>query len=138
MLRKELVQPEESSNCWYAHLRRSGRCSEHFDFADHVVLGVCQYFAIQVWIYLSACCQSAGWYAWTRESSSFRVVATFQRLVEMHASKFSTQVKARVVTPCQAFLFIRCLFASHLALISPKPPETKQKLKHSPPGRCSS
>ncbi|CAM9946033.1 unnamed protein product [Pylaiella littoralis] len=48
-----LVQAKESSNCWYAHLRRSGRCSEHFDFADHVVLGVCQYFAIQVFEF---CC----------------------------------------------------------------------------------
>ncbi|CAM9152247.1 unnamed protein product [Ectocarpus sp. 4 AP-2014] len=44
---QDLVQPEESSNCWYAHLRRSGKCSEHFDFADHVVLAVCQYYAIQ-------------------------------------------------------------------------------------------
>ncbi|CAM9577011.1 unnamed protein product [Ectocarpus sp. 13 AM-2016] len=44
---QDLVQAEESSNCWYAHLRRSGRCSEHFDFADHVVLAVCQYYAIQ-------------------------------------------------------------------------------------------
>ncbi|CAM9269518.1 unnamed protein product, partial [Hapterophycus canaliculatus] len=44
---QDRIQPEESRNCWYAHLRRSGKCSEHFDFADHVVLGVCQYFAIQ-------------------------------------------------------------------------------------------
>ncbi|CAM9951528.1 unnamed protein product [Ectocarpus fasciculatus] len=44
---QDLVQSEESSNCWYAHLRRSGKCSEHFDFADHVVLAVCQYYAIQ-------------------------------------------------------------------------------------------
>ncbi|CAN0231305.1 unnamed protein product [Ectocarpus sp. 6 AP-2014] len=50
---QDLVQSEESSNCWYAHLRRSGKCSEHFDFADHVVLAVCQYYAIQVF---ELCC----------------------------------------------------------------------------------
>ncbi|CAN0495363.1 unnamed protein product, partial [Laminaria digitata] len=43
-----LLQPENSTNCWYSQLRRNGRCSEQFDFADHVVLAVCQYFTIQV------------------------------------------------------------------------------------------
>lgn len=45
---QERVQGEESTNCWYAHLRRSEKCCEHFDFADHLVLAVCQYYAIQV------------------------------------------------------------------------------------------
>ncbi|CAM9790856.1 unnamed protein product [Ascophyllum nodosum] len=45
---QDLLQGEKSSNCWYAHLRRTGVCSDHFDFADHTVLAVCQYYAIQV------------------------------------------------------------------------------------------
>lgn len=48
------VQEEESTNCWYAHLRRSGKCCEHIDFADHLVLAVCQYYAIQVRGYRAA------------------------------------------------------------------------------------
>ncbi|CAM9959788.1 unnamed protein product, partial [Sphacelaria rigidula] len=48
VVQDKILQPRESSMCWYASLRRSGTCSERFDFADHVVLAVCQYLAIQV------------------------------------------------------------------------------------------
>lgn len=48
VMQDKILQPQESSMCWYASLRRRGTCSERFDFADHVVLAVCQYLAIQV------------------------------------------------------------------------------------------
>lgn len=33
--------------CWYSDLRHDGRCRERFDFADHGVLFLSQYLAIQ-------------------------------------------------------------------------------------------
>lgn len=33
--------------CWYSGLRHDGRCRERFDFADHGVLFLSQYLAIQ-------------------------------------------------------------------------------------------
>ncbi|CAM9186695.1 unnamed protein product, partial [Discosporangium mesarthrocarpum] len=41
------LQGDESKDCWYAQRRRSGRCSEKFDFSDHVVLAIVQYLSIQ-------------------------------------------------------------------------------------------
>ncbi|GAB5031804.1 Hypothetical protein NocV09_00700670 [Nannochloropsis oceanica] len=41
------VQAEESDACWYSGLRHDGRCRERFDFADHGVLFLSQYLAIQ-------------------------------------------------------------------------------------------
>ncbi|EKU21300.1 hypothetical protein NGA_0353900, partial [Nannochloropsis gaditana CCMP526] len=41
------VQAEEGDTCWYSALRHDGRCRERFDFADHGVLFISQYLAIQ-------------------------------------------------------------------------------------------
>ena len=38
---------DESDACWYSGLRHDGRCRERFDFADHGVLFLSQYLAIQ-------------------------------------------------------------------------------------------
>jgi len=42
-----LPAADESDMCWYSGLRHDGRCRERFDFADHGVLFLSQYLAIQ-------------------------------------------------------------------------------------------
>lgn len=40
-------QDEEHGECWYAEDRADRRCRNHFDFADHGVLFITQYMAVQ-------------------------------------------------------------------------------------------
>jgi len=41
------AQPAEGDDCWYAPMRRDGRCRAQFDFSDHAVLYTAQYLAPQ-------------------------------------------------------------------------------------------
>lgn len=54
---------EAESACWYAPLRRSKKCSPHFDHSDHVVLLVSHYLAVSMfeWFALSVEIPTSTW-----------------------------------------------------------------------------
>lgn len=45
----------EEPECWYSHMRRSGKCAAHFDHADHLVLFISHFLAVTLfeWFALS-------------------------------------------------------------------------------------